>query len=112
MFLVVDFNKDIHEIYNYKGLRDLLVEEVVQDILCNHNCYDDVKNGVRVFEKLIKEETTIIKELENRMWKVVDLEQLERDIYDLNEYFNDNGSRNKLQESVNIIDDLLNKGGI
>lgn len=108
-YLVVDIYGDYKELMNYKGLKQLLLEELVRDTKDNYQEYDIVSINADIFKKLALEEHTstdyLIEQLEGYGFKVIELLELQRDLEDIKEYFKGKGSA----VFDNVID-MINKG--
>lgn len=99
-YLLVDTLTDYKTLNNEKELKELLVELVGNDTRTNSNVEEIVLNNVKIFEELAKENVSmnyIQEKLEEFCYKIIDLEQLIRDLEDTKEYFNNN---NKLVEKT------------
>ena len=108
MYLLSDDYGDYKEIIDYKGLKNLLKEEVVRDTLENYQNYNIVRNNINILEKLIEKEFDleyITKELLGFGFYVLDLTQLKININDLREYYaRDNSDLNAFDKIIEIID--------
>lgn len=108
-YLVVDIYGDYKELMNYKGLKQLLLEELVRDTKDNYQEYDIVSINADIFKKLALEEHTstdyLIEQLEGYGFKVIELLELQRDLEDIKVYFKGKGS----VVFDNVID-MINKG--
>ncbi len=95
-YLVVDIYGDYKEIMNYKGLKQLLVEELARDTKDNYKEWDIVSINVDMFSKLANEDFTSInyltEQLEGFGFKVIDLLELQRDLEDIKIYFGNKGT--------------------
>lgn len=108
-YLVVDIYGDYKELMNYKGLKQLLLEELVRDTKDNYKEWDIVSTNVDMFSKLANEDYTsidyLVEQLEGFGFKVIDLLETQRDLEDIKEYFKGKGSA----VFDNVID-MINKG--
>ena len=108
-YLVVDIYGDYKELMNYKGLKQLLLEELVRDTKGNYQEYDIVSINADIFKKLALEEHIstdyLIEQLEGYGYKTIDLLDTQRDLEDIKVYFKDKGSA----VFDNVID-IINKG--
>ena len=90
-YLVVDLNSDYKEKMDYKGLKNLLIESIQEDLLMNYGEYEIVKDCSNELVKMAREEYTELKWikdlLESYSYKVIDLLDLQRDLEDLKQYF-------------------------
>lgn len=89
MYLVVDLCSDYKEVKDYNGLKSILVESIGNDILSNYGEYDIVESCFGHMAKMAKETVSldwIIKLLESYSYKVIDLQQIERDLEDIKQF--------------------------
>lgn len=89
-YLVVDLNSDWKELTDYKGLKNILINTVQNDLLMNCNDYDVSKQCSDILCKMAKEDYTgkwIKEELESYCYKTIDLLDLQRDLEDSKTYF-------------------------
>lgn len=110
MYLVVDLMGDYKSIMDYKDIRDLLIEEVVRDLKENIKDKDLEKeniNNIGLLERLAREKDTplsyIEKELECYSFKIINLQDLHRDLYDLKEYVDESNCMDKTLETIEKI---------
>ena len=111
-YLLIDIYSDYKNITNYKGLKQLLIDELIRETKNYYNEYEVVSSNADIFGKLSTEDFTsldfIIEQLEGFGWKVIDLLELERDLEDIKQYFSSK------DEYVGFVDgtiDLIRKGG-
>lgn len=106
-YLVVDLNSDFKEEMEYKDLKRLLIDVIVEDLLMNCGEYEVVKSCTEDLEKLAREDFTsekwIIENLLSYSYKVIDLYDLQRDLEDCKQYFSN-------ENEFNIIIEKINKG--
>lgn len=114
MYLVVDLMSDYKSIMDYKDIRDLLIEELVQDLKENISeitLQDSMKNNIGILERLAREKDTslsyIEKELQSYNFKIIDLQQLHRDLYDLRDFV---AISNEMDKTLDIICKIMNEG--
>lgn len=107
MYLVVDLNSDYKEKMDYKGLKELLIKSIQEDLLCNVGEYEIVKDCSNELVKMAREEYTPLKWitdlLESYSYKVIDLLELQRDLEDCKEYY-------MKDDSFNVVIETINKG--
>ena len=107
MYLVVDCNSDWKEKMDYKGLKELLISSIQEDLLMNYGEYEIVKDCSNELVKMAKEEFTPLKWitdlLESYSYKVIDLLELQRDLEDCKEYY-------MKDDSFNVVIETINKG--
>ena len=113
MYLVVDLMGDYKSIMDYKDIRDLLIEEVVSDLKENIKDRDLEKeniNNIGLLERLAREKDTplsyIEKELECYSFKIINLQDLHRDLYDLKEYVDE---KNYMDKTLETIEKIMNE---
>lgn len=116
-YLVVDIYGDYKELMNYKGLKQLLLEELVRDTKDNYQEYDIVSINADIFKKLALEEHTstdyLIEQLEGFGFKVIELLELQRDLEDVKElYLRNNKYIKDFDNVLEIINNGINKGEI
>lgn len=105
-YLLVDTLTDYKALNNEKELKELLVELVGNDTRENINEENIVRNNIKTFEELAKENVSmnyIEKQLEGFSYKIIDLLELQRDLEDAKDYFTK-------KESFNEIIEVINKG--
>lgn len=112
-YLIVDLNSDWKEKMDYKGLKELLINTIQNDLLMNCNEYDISKYCSDMLCKIAKGDYTekwIKEQLESYCYKIIDLLDLQRNLEDVKEYFapnketilvNFNTIINKINEEVN-----------
>ncbi len=111
-FLLVDLNSDYSELMDYKGLKDLLIETIQEDLLMNNGEYDIAKNCSDKLIKIAKDyssEPWIKNELLSYSYKVIDLLDLQRDLEDLKQHFEKDYFTNAFSEVINKINNEVNK---
>lgn len=114
-YLVVDIYGDYKELMNYKGLKQLLLEELVRDTKDNYQEYDIVSINADIFKKLALEELIstdyLIEQLEGYGFKVIELLELQRDLEDIKElYLRNNKYIRDFDNVLEIINNGINKG--
>lgn len=114
-YLVVDIYGDYKELMNYKGLKQLLLEELVRDTKDNYQEYDIVSINADIFKKLALEELTstdyLIEQLEGYGYKVINLLDTQRDLEDIKElYLRNNKYIRDFDNVLEIINNGINKG--
>lgn len=105
-FLLVDTLTDYKALNNEKELKKLLVELVGNDTRESMENPDIIRNNIKIFEELTKENVSINyieKQLEGFSYKIIDLLELQRDLEDAKDYFTK-------KESFNEIIEVINKG--
>ena len=120
-YLIVDLIGDYNKIGGYEDVKDLLIEEIVNDLRTNMNdstLEESMKNNLEVLEKLAREKETPIKyikeQLKSYSFKVIDLLELQSDLLDIKHYFESKDCleyTGKTDEVVNIINKELCKNG-
>ncbi len=91
-YLIVDCMSDYKEIMDIKGIKELLIEEVTQDIYNNPDERDVVEGNVKILKSLALDSMTLKgmeEELECYSFKIIDLLDLQRDLEDVKGYFLD-----------------------
>lgn len=118
MYLIVDLMGDYKALADYKDIKDLLVEQIVEDLRANmqDEClHSSMMNNLGILERLAREKDTplnyIIEQLESYSYKVIDLLQLQRDLADIKDYFEKGNIEfaGKTDEVINIINEELCK---
>lgn len=111
-YLLVDLNSDYKEIMSYKGLKELLVETIRDDMLSNHEDYDIVNNCYKDLEKMIKEDISmnwLSERLESYSYKIIDLLNIQYDLDDIRQYFEKQYFTSAFNEVIDKINDEVNK---
>lgn len=110
-YLIVDCMGDYTELADYKDIRDLLIEEIVQDIRENigdKSLEKETLDNIYLLERLAREKDTplsyIEKELECYSFKIIDLLSLQRDLEDVRGYF-----LNKNNYVDDVCEDVIDK---
>lgn len=92
-YLIADCMGDYTELADYKDIRDLLIEEIIQDIRNNigdKSLEKETLDNIYLLERLAREKDTplsyIEKELECYSFKIIDLLSLQRDLEDVKGY--------------------------
>ena len=111
MFLVSD-DFGNNQVLDYLGLKDMLIDEIVEDTKQNYTEYDIVRFNVNQLGELAKGITNVnVKYLKDNLqsygWYVQDFSDMQRDINNLREYL---VSRDKNVKAFDEILDLLDKG--
>ena len=108
-YLLVDLNSDYKELMDYKGLKNLLIESIQEDLLMNYQEYNIVKDCSNELVKMAREDYTELKWikdlLESYSYKVIDLLDLQRDLEDLKQY----STNDKVINAFEIVLDKVNK---
>ena len=105
MFLVFDDFGNVGK-YDFKGLKELLISEIIEDTKQNLDGKDIILASLSLLSKLSLEpcNVNIINELKEYGWYVKDLLQLHRDMIDFKEYYISNGRiSNALDTTIVII---------
>lgn len=114
-YLIVDLNSDYKELMDYKGIKNLLISAIQEDLLINYGEYDIVKDCSNELVKMAKEEYTSvswIKDLlESYSYKIIDLLDLQRDLEDCRQYYVPNEEKPLAFDFKNVIE-TINKGEI
>ena len=113
-YLVVDLNSDWKELTDYKGLKNILINTVQNDLLMNCNDYDVSKQCSDILCKIAKEDYTekwIKEELESYCYKTIDLLDLQRDLEDYKQYITIDRKYNEFDVVIDIINKGVNKNG-
>lgn len=121
MYLLVDLMSDHKTIKDYKGVRDLLIDNILNDLRTNMSeptLEVSMKSNLDVLERLAKDKDTslnyIEKELEDYCFKVIDLQQLHRDLSDFQQYAENQVSDAKYIKNIDTVLDMIcesiNKG--
>lgn len=83
-YIVIDDYSDYTKKLDYRGLKELLVEQLITDTTENHEDFDVVKVNLEVMEKLALEDYSEIKYLKEQLksygWTVLDLHDLQKDL--------------------------------
>ena len=98
-------------IKDYKELKELLINEVIDDLKNNRQDYDIVVSCTNILEIIAKGKDSVkyvLDNLEGYGWKIIDLLELQRDLEDLKNYFAPN--REPIAVSFNTVIDKINKG--
>lgn len=118
-YLIVDCMGDYTELADYKDIRDLLIEEIIQDIRENigdKSLEKEMLDNIYLLERLAREKDTplsyIKKELECYSFKIIDLLDLQRDLEDIRGYFLDKQDYvEDICETIDKINKEVNKNG-
>ena len=111
-FMVFDEYSDYKEKTDYKGLKELLVEELKRDTLENgEEDFNIVENNFKVMIKLALEDYTDLNYLKEQLlsfgWYIQDLGQLQQDLSNFQAKMNYNTSSqeyNYIEETLKLID--------
>lgn len=113
-YLVVDLMSDYKALMDYKDIRDLLIEQLVNDLRENMTEIELKDTNIKtlgVLERLAREKDTslgfIEKQLEDYSFKIIDLQQLHRDLYDLHDFL---AIDTELDKTLDIICKIMNEG--
>ena len=103
-YFLVDLYSDYKEFMDYKDLRVLLIERIVDDVRSNKNELEIVTNNFDLMTRLAEEKFTrldfIIANLKDFGYKVIDLMELERDLEDIKQFV---GYDNVFDEIIKLI---------
>ncbi len=113
MYFICDIydSSERGRIMSNKELKELLIDEVIDDLKNNKQDYDIVVGCTGILESLAKgkdSEKYILDNLEGYGWKVIDLLQIQRDLEDLKHYFAPH--KEPITISFNTVINTINKG--
>lgn len=110
-YLIVDLMSENVALEDYKGVKDLLIEQISNDLKTNLNeptLKTSMLNNINVLERLAREKDTPISYIKSQLkeysWKIIDLIDLQRDLEDVKIYFN------KYIRDFDFVIDKINKG--
>lgn len=98
-------------IKNSKELRELLIEEVIDDLKNNRQDNDVVVGCTGILETIAKGKDSVkyvLDNLEGYGWKIIDLLGIQRDLEDLKNYFAPN--KEAIAISFDTVINKINKG--
>jgi len=111
-YLIVDCMSDYKEIMDIKGIKELLIEEVTQDINNNSDERDIVEGNIKILKKLALD-TMNFKEMEEELgvysFKIIDLLKIQMDIEDCKQHFAPNVDSHLYFEFNGVLD-AISKG--
>ena len=109
MYFICDMydSSEYGKIKNYKELKELLINEIIDDLKNNRDDYDIVvscTDSLRNIASGRDNVENVLEELESYGWKTIDLLELQRDLEDIKGYFQNNlKNYRKIDEVINII---------
>lgn len=110
-YLIVDLNSNYKELMDYKGLKNLLIDTVQNDLLMNCSEYDISKDCSDILSKLAKEDFTCVSYITGHLlsycYKTIDLLELQRDLEDCKNYFTNEST---IPTVFDVVLDIINKG--
>ena len=91
MYFIVDLENDYRSFMGYDDLKQLLIEKVMQDIENNLDNKEIILNNSKIMRRLAEEKYTTLSFIEDALesfmsYKIIDLQQLQRDLIDLREF--------------------------
>lgn len=99
MILLTDEEQNNKQLVDYKYLRDLLIGEIRATICENIGNRDYVIKNLEILEKMARgDRYNLIEELYKFGWITHDLDDVERSLYDLNEYLLRTETRKELRD--------------
>ena len=99
MILLTDEEQNNKQLVDYKYLRDLLIGEIRATICENIGNRDFVIKNLEILEKMARgDRYNLIEELYSFGWITHDLDDVERSLYDLNEYLLRTETRKELRD--------------
>ena len=112
IFNVYDYIKN-GKIMDYKGLRNLYIDELYQDTIDNCSEREIVVYNTKEFVNLAQSDTSPnVNDLKDYLasfgWKIIDLLEIQRDLEDLKSYFAPN--KESITISFDTIINTINKG--
>ena len=100
-------------IKNYKELRELLIEEVIDNLKNNRQDNDVVVSCTGILETIAKGKDSVkyvLDNLEGYGWKIINLLDLQRDLEDIKSYFLGKGEYvGAICETIDKINKEVNK---
>lgn len=103
-YLIVDCMSDWKKLSDLKGLKELLVEQVIQDMENNYDEKDIVKCNVKILKALSLDKmklNDIEEELGAYSFKIIDLLQFNMDLSDVAAYFyNDDNKFDEFYDKI------------
>lgn len=104
-YFIVDLYSDYKAFMEYKDLRELLIERIVDDVRSNKNELEIITNDFDLMTRLAEEKFTplefIIASLKDFGYKVIDLMELQRDLEDIKQFV---GHDTVFDEIIKLID--------
>lgn len=90
-YLIVDVCSDYRELADVNDLKYLLIEQTIQDSDNNYEDKDIIRQNIRTLAELAKKEKPDNIYLKEQLapfgFKVIDLLELQRDLFDIKDYF-------------------------
>jgi len=115
MYFIFNVYDDIKngKIMDYKGLRNLYIDELYQDTIDNCSEREIVVYNTKEFVNLAQSDTSPnVNDLKDYLasfgWKIIDLLEIQRDLEDLKSYFAPN--KESITISFDTIINTINKG--
>lgn len=109
MILLTDEEQNNKQLVDYKYLRDLLIGEIREQIYNNIGEKNIVMKNLDILEKMARgDKYNLIEELYKFGWITHDLDDVERSLYDLNEYLLRTSTQKELKDE-NIDFEAINK---
>jgi len=115
MYFIFNVYGDIKngKIMDYKGLRNLYIDELYQDTIDNCSEREIVVYNAKEFVNLAQSDTSPnVNDLKDYLasfgWKIIDLLEIQRDLEDLKNYFAPN--KEPITISFDTIINTINKG--
>lgn len=109
MFLVADAWGDFSKIVNYKELKEMLIDELVEDTKQNSNDEEILSLNMKQLGEIAKSENTnvkyIIENLESYGWIVKDLQDIHYSLNSIRKYLSENYDKYRLY--INSIDNVI-----
>lgn len=106
-YLLVDLMSDYRDIMSYKELKDMVVNHIVEDTLENLGDKSIVRTNTLLLEEITKKEPTmsfIEEELCNYSYKIINLNDLAKNLEDTKLYFLNKGNYvGDICETIDII---------
>ena len=110
-YLLVDLMSDYRDIMSYKELKDMVVNNIVEDTLENIGDKSIVRTNTLLLEEITKKEPTmsfIEEELYNNSYKIINLNDLVKDLEDAKDVFS-SVKLEQLPTSCNMFDIIIEK---
>lgn len=111
MYLIFDEYSEYTDIRNYKQLKELLIDELEEEISNNADDKDIIKNNFKIMRDLTSDkfnDDLIIKELKGFGWNIIDLTDLKNNLMIYKEYKNSMAdSLGKNIQNINCIEQII-----
>jgi len=114
MYLIVDMMSDYREVASHEKVKEFLIDQLLEDLRDNYqepSLKESMMQILDTLEKLAKYKYTPVKDMEKVLqdysYKVIDLMQLHRDLYDLSQY---TGVTNETQNVLDKINNIIDNG--